>query len=66
MNALKEPIIVIIMLYVKIQLDLTNVVVIQDIEEMELIVKVCLKHYIMILCEKLEKFARNYQNLINN
>ncbi len=53
------------MLYVKIQLDLTNVVVIQDIEEMELIVKVCFKYY-MILCEKLEKFARNYQNLINN
>ncbi len=45
------------MLYVKIQLDLTNVVVIQDIEEMELIVKVCLKYYIIILCEKLEKFG---------
>ena len=57
MSALKEPIIVIIMLYVKIQLDLTNVVVIQDIEEMELIVKVCLKYYIIILCEKLEKFG---------
>ena len=56
MNVLKEPIIVIIMLHVGIQLGLTIAHVMQDFEEMELIVKVCFELFKpMTLCPKLQK-----------
>lgn len=42
MNALKDMIIVTGMLFARIMLDLSRVLVMQDIQETELIVKVCL------------------------
>ena len=49
MNVLKELQIVLIVLHVGIQLDHTNVIVLQDIEEMEMFVKVCLMSVLEIL-----------------